>query len=93
MTVQELTQDGSVLDDIVEEIKTTPGMGKTIAWGALFGFIGLTAIITVFATTLGDVELGGALGFGLFSGTFGGAGFGGMMGGVVAVVRSDDEYH
>jgi hypothetical protein len=66
-----------------------PGIGRTAVIGAAVGFLVSTIGITV-AGSLGGIGFGASLGLGAFVGTWGGAGFGFMMGGTLPLARRLD---
>jgi Mg/Co/Ni transporter MgtE len=65
-----------------------PNIGRSAAIGAAIGFVVVTVGITV-AGTVGGMQPGSALGLGAFVGTWGGAGFGFMMGGTIPLARHE----
>lgn len=65
------------------------GLGRSMALGGLLG-----VVVAFLGTTVGmlaaDVELGSAVGLGIFMGFWGGLGFGTMVGGVTWVSRHEE---
>ena len=62
------------------------GVVRSCMIGAALGFTIITIVITVVGSTAG-MATGSALGLGAFVGMWGGAGFGFMMGGTLAIMR------
>ena len=73
-----------------EESET--GIGHAIARGAIAGFVGVGALVAIGSAVAG-MEPASAVGFGAFVGSWGGAGFGAMLGGVVGFTRHLDAEH
>lgn len=66
-----------------------PNPWRTAMIGFVIGFVAVTVVITV-AGTLGGLGFGASLGLGAFVGTWGGGGFGFMMGGTMPLARHLD---
>jgi hypothetical protein len=66
-----------------------PNIGRTAVIGAVIGFTVVSVVVTAIAT-LSGMHPGSALGLGTFIGTWGGAGFGFMMGGTIPFARHLD---
>ena len=62
------------------------GVIRSCMIGAAIGFTVITVVITIIGSTAG-MAAGSALGLGAFVGMWGGAGFGFMMGGTLAIMR------
>lgn len=67
------------------------GLLRSVVTGALVGVV-LAFIGTTVGMLLADVELGSALGLGLFVAIWGGLGFGSMVGGVVWVSNNEEKF-
>jgi hypothetical protein len=81
---------GSVITTAADPVTTAAGgeggVIRSCTIGAAIGFTMLTIVITVIGSAAG-MATGSALGLGAFVGMFGGAGFGFMMGGTLAIMR------
>jgi hypothetical protein len=80
-------QDNEVAGD--EPWKEPVGMGRAMATGGAVGVV-LAFVATTLSMLAADVELGSALGLGLFIGFWGGLGFGVMVGGVTWVSAHEE---
>ncbi len=69
-------------NDLAEVWPETPGMGRGILKGAVVGTL-LAFVVTTVGMLAAGVDMGSALGLGLFIGFWGGLGFGCMVGGVL----------
>jgi thioredoxin-dependent peroxiredoxin len=65
--------------------------GRSAVTGAALGFAAVTTCITVIGT-IGGMEPPNALGIGAFVGTWGGAGFGFMLGGTIPLARRQEDH-
>lgn len=63
--------------------------GRWAAIGAAAGFLGVAGIVTL-AGCITGMRIVGALGLGAFVALWGGAGFGFMMGGCLAITRQEN---
>jgi hypothetical protein len=78
----------STLTAVAELDRAMPSLGRWALTGTVLGFVVVTAVIIAVAVSQ-DVEFGAALGLGVAVGVFGGAGFGCMMGSVLALARRE----
>lgn len=68
-----------------------PAIGRNALVGAAAGFLAVTTAITV-AGTLGGIGAVDSFGIGAFTGIWGGAGFGFMMGATIPLARHLDAH-
>ena len=78
-----------VLGIVPEPPAERHSVGRSAAAGALLGFVVAGALITAVAMSR-DVDAPAALALGAFVAAFGGAGFGCMVGGVLALARNGE---
>lgn len=71
----------------VDRVPPPPGRGAVR--GAVIGFVSVTAAVTLLATWTG-YEPAESLLMGLFVGSWGGCGFGAMLGGTISFIRVED---
>jgi hypothetical protein len=69
-----------------EALETEPKLGRSGLIGAAIGFL-VSAIVIGTIGTLGGMQPGSAFGLGVFVGTWGGSGFGFMLGATVPFAR------
>ncbi len=80
-TKEQVSDDGEWAEPV--------GMGRAVAMGGLVGVV-LAFVVSTLGMLAAGVELGSALGLGLFIGFWGGLGFGVMVGGVVWVSAHEE---
>lgn len=66
------------------DLMFAPNVGRAVLLGATLGFVVVGTLVTLLGLACGLVG-GSAVAFGVFVGSWGGAGFGGTMGAVLAV--------
>lgn len=67
------------------------GLLRSVVMGALVGVV-LSFIGTTIGMLLADVEVGAAIGLGVFVAFWGGLGFGTMVGGVIWVSNNEEKH-
>ncbi len=75
-----------------DAVETDVDIGRCAVRGAAAGFVGTSAAVAVGSLVAG-MEPGSAVGFGVFVGSWGGAGFGAMLGGVFGFARHVETDH
>jgi hypothetical protein len=78
----------TALTAVADLERAVPSLGRWAGTGALLGFLVVTAAIAAVAVSQ-DIDVAAAVGLGVAVGIFGGAGFGCMVGSVLALARRE----